>query len=244
MKIKNAIILAAGRGSRMRHLTDEVPKCMMTINNKTVIQRLIEVLKYKYINNIIVITGYKSDILRKHLNEIDRNIKIIQNNSWNAGNSIMSMLCAFMHLENTIVIDSDIYINNLDCIKNDVKYSGYSAVRTNRSSEWQLLVDKDNFIKETKLSGQYDNGLPIIDISYWLKEDADVIIKYFTVMFVNMMICHEDTEDSKKFWDEIPLIELLHQLRLKRYDINETDAMEFDTPEELEIVRKKVCLVD
>lgn len=239
MKIENAIILAAGRGSRMGHLTDNLPKCMMKVNGKSVIQRTIEVLKYKNINNILVITGYQSDKLRKHLNDIDGSIKIKNNNFWDKGNSIMSMCYAMMHLKNAIVIDSDIYINNPDCIKSDVEMSGYSAVKAKRPSEWQLIVDNDNIIKQTETSGQYENGLPIIDISYWLEKDCYVIVEHL-IDFVE----HGSIEEWNKFWDEIPLIDFLHQLKLKRYDIDEKDAMEFDTPEELERVRKEACSAD
>lgn len=239
MKIENAIILAAGRGSRMGRLTDDRPKCMMKINNKTVIQRTIDILKYKNINNIIVITGYKSSVLRKHLDNIDKGIKIIENSIWKTSNSITSMKCALSYLKNSIVIDSDIYINNPDCIRNEVEYSGYSAVKVVKPSEWQLLVDKDNLIKKTEKFGQYSNGLPIIDISYWLEEDSSVVRNY-----IMKTIQSTATEDCNKFWDEIPLIDFLYELKLKRYDINETDAMEFDTSEELEEVRKKVCLAD
>ena len=239
MKIENAIILAAGRGSRMGCLTNDMPKCMMKINNKTIIQRTIEVFKYKNINNIIVITGYKSDVLRQHLNKIDNNIKIIENSIWNFSNSITSMKAALKYLKNSIVIDSDIYINNYDCIKNDVEYSGYSAVKTSRPSEWQLLTDAEGFIKKTEKSGQYEEGLPIIDISYWLKEDANIVANCILDVLSN-----EQIDSKNKFWDEIPLIDFLHQFRLKRYDINEKDAMEFDTPEDLEKVRKIVCSVD
>lgn len=238
-KINNAIILAAGRGSRLGHLTDEKPKCMMKINDKTVIQKLIEVLKYKNINQIIVITGYKSDVLRKHLNEIDSNIKIIKNDIWYKSNSLVSMMKAVKYMKNTIVVDSDIYINNPDCIKNDVEYSGYSAVKVKRPEEWQLLTDKDGFINETTRSGEYKNGLPIIDISYWLEKDSNIIFKHLLRFGSYCAI-----EDVNKFWDEIPLIDFLYQFRLKRYDIEETDAMEFDTPEELQKVRKAVCSVD
>lgn len=238
MKIENAIILAAGRGSRMGKLTNDRPKCMMKINNKTIIQRTIDVLKYKNINNIVVITGYKSDILREHLNNIDKGIKIIENSIWKTSNSITSMECALSYLKDSVVIDSDIYINNPDCIRNEVEYSGYSAVRVIRPSEWQLLANEDSFIEKTEKSGQYSNGLPIIDISYWLEEDSDVVRNHIMKTIQNVA-----TEDRNKFWDEIPLIDFLHELKLKRYDINDADAMEFDTPEELERV-KKVCLAD
>ena len=239
MKIENAIILAAGRGSRLGHLTDDKPKCMMKINNKSIIQRTIEMFKYKNINSIIVITGYKSDVLRKHLNDVDKGIKIIQNRIWENSNSITSMKNALNYFKNSIVIDSDIYINNPDCIRNEIDYSGYSAIKTIRPSEWQLITDKDGFIKKTEKSGQYDDGLPIIDISYWLEKDSIIIADD-----IMKTIQHTSIDNHSKFWDEIPLIDFLHEFKLKRYDINETDAMEFDTSEELDKVRKSVCSVD
>ena len=239
MKIENAIILAAGRGSRMGNLTDNKPKCMVKINNKSVIQRTIEVLKYKNINNIVVITGYNSDKLRRHLNAIDKNIKIIENKIWNETNSIFSMFLALHYLKNSIVIDSDIYINNVDCILNEIEHSGYSALKDNKPNEWQLTLGKDGFIEKVQFDGDYENALPIIDISYWLEKDANIIIEH-----IQNIVKYGKQEDAQKFWDEIPLIDFIHQLKLKRYDIEKTDAMEFDTPEELKKVRKTVCLAD
>lgn len=240
MKIENAIILAAGRGSRMKELTADKPKCMVEINNKSIIQRTIEVFKYKNINNIIVITGYQSDKLKKHLKSIDESIKVIENPIWNETNSIFSMFLALKYLKNSIVIDSDIYINNVDCVLNDVEYSGYSALKDKKPSEWQLTLDKNaNFIEKVQFDGNYERALPIIDISYWLEKDAKTIVSH-----IRDIVTHGKSEDAQKFWDEIPLIDFLHQLRLKRYDIEKTDAMEFDTPKEFEKVRKIVCLAD
>jgi len=239
MKIKNAIILAAGRGSRMKELTNDIPKCMLKIKNQTIIQRTIEVLKYRNINNIIVITGYKSDILKKHLEEIDKNIKILCNPIWNVSNSITSMTLASNFLKDTIVIDSDIYINNCKCIKASVQCSGYSAVKDNRPNEWQLLTDKYNNIVATTKEGSYKSGLPIIDISYWLEKDAALITNKLKIISQRI-----DANEANRFWDEIPLFDLLYEMKLKRYDINEDDAMEFDTPEEFEKVRKIVCSAD
>ena len=236
MKIRNAIILAAGRGSRMRQLTDNMPKCMMTINNKTLIQRTLEVLINNNINNIILITGYKSDVLLEYIrNTLNININAIYNDMWDKSNSIYSMYLAREYLDDAIVIDSDIYINNESCIQTSIEYSGYSAIKTTNTNEWQLITDENNFIKEVVIEGQYKEGLPIIDVSYWTKKDG---IKIKTYLENNI------TDMTDSFWDEVPLIELIDELQLKRYDINENDAIEFDTPEELEKVRKIVCLKD
>lgn len=241
MKIENAIILAAGRGSRMKEFTKDKPKCMQTINNISVIQRTINVFKYKNIKNIIVVTGYKSEILRKYLNTLYNDIIFVKNNNWQSTNSIYSMYSAIKQLpleyfKNTIVIDSDIYINNVDCIQNDVLYSGYSAVKNFNPNEWQLLVNEEHRIVDTELHNCFRNGLPIIDISYWKDKDLLQVIDKIHKSVDNGML--------QRYWDEIPLLECLNTLYLKRYDIDKNDAMEFDTKEDLEKVRKIVCSVD
>ena len=52
-----AIILAAGKGKRLRPLTNRVPKCMITICGKPMLKRQVELLKKCNINDITVVTG-------------------------------------------------------------------------------------------------------------------------------------------------------------------------------------------
>lgn len=231
VRIKNAIILAAGRGSRMKELTNDKPKCMQIINNKSVIQRTIEVLKYKNIKNIIVVTGYKSNILKRHLNNLFNDIIYIENDRWNETNSIYSMYLATAYLQNSIVIDSDIYINNVDSIKSYIRHSGYSAKRCIDSFEWQLLSDKKNNIIDVKKQGYFEDGLPIIDVSYWTKYDAKIIIFQIKKSL-------NDRNNLQRYWDEIPLFDLQKELHLKRYDVNVNDLLEYDNEEELKEIRR------
>lgn len=240
-KIKNAIILAAGRGSRMCHLTDNMPKCMMTINNKTIIQKTIETFKYKNIKNIIVVTGYKADILEKHIRTFANDIIFINNSSWSITNSIYSMFLASKYLANSIVIDSDIYINNTDSILTEITYSGYSAIKTINNNEWNLEVDNEHFILFVHISDNYNVStcLPIIDISYWTKKDAFKISNYLQLAFKT-----DNNAFKNKYWDEVPLFYLFTELRLKRYDLNFDDVCEFDTEEELNNLRRRLCLAD
>ena len=66
-----AIILAAGKGSRLSPLTDKIPKCLVEVNGKPIIDYTIDILRELHIDDIIVVCGYKEDILRKHLNKIN-----------------------------------------------------------------------------------------------------------------------------------------------------------------------------
>ena len=58
--IKEAIILSAGRGRRMGNLTKKKPKCLLKLQNKTLIEILISKLRLNKIKDILIVTGYKS----------------------------------------------------------------------------------------------------------------------------------------------------------------------------------------
>ena len=78
-KIKNSlsvIILCGGQGQRLRPLTQKIPKALIKIKNKAIIEYIINhFLKYK-INNIIIVTGYKHKLLKKFINKKYKNKKI------------------------------------------------------------------------------------------------------------------------------------------------------------------------
>lgn len=66
-KITQAFILAAGRGKRMQHLTDDKPKPLVTVAGKCLIDYNIEHIKSCGINDCTVNLCYKGDMIRNHL---------------------------------------------------------------------------------------------------------------------------------------------------------------------------------
>ena len=56
-----AIFIAAGEGSRLENLTKDLPKPLVEINGKSIIERQIELLRKNNVNDIIVVTGYKKE---------------------------------------------------------------------------------------------------------------------------------------------------------------------------------------
>ena len=64
--IKHAIILAAGRGTRLMPLTKKIPKAMVKIKNQTLILNGIKKIQ-KYIDNIHITVGYKGSVIAKHV---------------------------------------------------------------------------------------------------------------------------------------------------------------------------------
>ena len=64
MKINKAVILAAGRGTRMRELTAELPKPMINVRGKPVLQHIIEGLRDAGIRECLLVVGYRADAVQ------------------------------------------------------------------------------------------------------------------------------------------------------------------------------------
>jgi UDP-N-acetylglucosamine diphosphorylase / glucose-1-phosphate thymidylyltransferase / UDP-N-acetylgalactosamine diphosphorylase / glucosamine-1-phosphate N-acetyltransferase / galactosamine-1-phosphate N-acetyltransferase len=77
MKINQAVMLAAGRGTRMRELTAEVPKPMIEVRGKPVLQHIIEGLRDAEVRELLIVVGYRADAVRNFLGDGSRyNISI------------------------------------------------------------------------------------------------------------------------------------------------------------------------
>ena len=72
MKIDQAVILAAGRGTRMRELTAEVPKPMIAVRAKPVLEHIIEGLRDAGIRQDLIVVGYRADAVRNFFRDGSR----------------------------------------------------------------------------------------------------------------------------------------------------------------------------
>src|SRR4026209_717209 len=63
--MKKAIILSAGQGSRLGHLTDDRPKCLIEFNGRTLLDRQLDTLAANGIEEAVVVTGFHDDLVDK-----------------------------------------------------------------------------------------------------------------------------------------------------------------------------------
>jgi dTDP-glucose pyrophosphorylase len=66
-KITKAVVLAAGRGTRMRELTADLPKPMIEVRGKPVLQHIVEGLRDAGIREFLIVVGYRGDTVRNFL---------------------------------------------------------------------------------------------------------------------------------------------------------------------------------
>src|SRR5215470_2811750 len=72
MKIEKAVILAAGRGTRMRELTAELPKPMIDVRGKPVLQHIVEGLRDAGIRELLIVVGYRADAVQNFFGDGSR----------------------------------------------------------------------------------------------------------------------------------------------------------------------------
>jgi UDP-N-acetylglucosamine diphosphorylase / glucose-1-phosphate thymidylyltransferase / UDP-N-acetylgalactosamine diphosphorylase / glucosamine-1-phosphate N-acetyltransferase / galactosamine-1-phosphate N-acetyltransferase len=68
-KIRKAVLLAAGRGTRMRELTADLPKPMIKVQGKPILLHIIEGLQAAGIKNFLIIVGYQGDAVRDYFGD-------------------------------------------------------------------------------------------------------------------------------------------------------------------------------
>ncbi|MBV9671824.1 MAG: NTP transferase domain-containing protein [Verrucomicrobia bacterium] len=67
--VQKAVILAAGRGTRMGKITDSIPKPMVAVRGKPILQYIVEGLRTAGINQILIIVGYRKEVIRSHFKD-------------------------------------------------------------------------------------------------------------------------------------------------------------------------------
>ena len=102
-----AIILAAGKGIRLRSMTNKIPKCMITICDKSVLKRQVELLKKCKINNITIVTGSLAKKIK-----ID-DVSYVKNKFYRSTEQNYSIFAAKKKLNGSVIISfADIIYDN------------------------------------------------------------------------------------------------------------------------------------
>jgi len=77
-KTLKAVILAAGKGTRMRDLTNEMPKPMLKVQDRPILEHIIEGLKESGIQEFLIVTGFKAEVVEDYFDDGTRwNVKIL-----------------------------------------------------------------------------------------------------------------------------------------------------------------------
>ena len=107
-----AIILAAGMGTRLKKLTSNNTKCMVKVNGVTLIERALSILDRKGLSRIVLVVGYQAQNLIEfvHTLNIKTPVVFIENSIYDKTNNIYSLTLAKKYAceEDTLLLESDL----------------------------------------------------------------------------------------------------------------------------------------
>ncbi len=158
-----AIILAAGMGKRLKHLTKGSAKCMVKVDGVTLIERMLLQLDQLNLSSVIIVVGYKSEKLISFVSSLEVNtpVTFVTNEIYYKTNNIYSLYLAKEYLlkEDTLLLESDLIFEDvaLENIIND-SYPNLALVAKHES--WMdgtaITLDDDNNIISFVGKTEYD----------------------------------------------------------------------------------------
>lgn len=221
-----AIIMAAGRGTRLAPLTDDCPKCLLSLGNQSIIEYQLGILNQYGIDDIIIVTGYRTRLLKKKLK--DRNITSVFNPFYETTNVLSSFWFAqdklnddFIYLHGDTVFDIHIFERMLEreadivlpvdfkeCAEEEMKVSIENDQITSLSKKLPLEESVGEFIGIAKISNVVLEDLRIITENFMIEKKFDL---FFEAAIQGLIDSNQYditfVKTNGYFWVEIDFVE-------------------------------------
>ena len=223
-KVERAVILAAGKGERLRPVTLDTPKPLVKVNGVRMIDTILIALLRNGIKEIYVVTGYQKEKFRDLVCQYPQ-IVLIENPWYEKCNNISSLYAARTHLENAFIIDGDQIIHNDAVLSPEFERSGYNAVwNDQQTNEWMMTV-RNGIVSGCSRTGGV-HAWQLYSISRWSAEDGRKLCRHVELEF-------EQHQNDQIYWDDIPLFCHKEEYTLGITEMQMQDVQEIDTLSEL-----------
>ena len=155
------VILAAGMAKRLRPLTDTMPKCLLKVGERTLLERTVRAMQQAGISEFVVVTGYRAEMICDFLtaynqqptaNSQQSTFHFLHNADYEHNNNIYSLWMAgeFVRGKEFLLMDSDILCDPAAVVR--IAQEQESALALNRhecgEEEIKVIVDADGHITE------------------------------------------------------------------------------------------------
>ncbi len=226
-RVKRAVFIAAGFGSRLVPITLNTPKPLVRVNGKRIIDGLLDAVIAAGIEEIIIVRGYLAEQFDQLLYKYPM-IKFIENPLFNEANNISSAMCARYMLSNAYVFEADLLISNPKIIKKYHYASNFLGIKIDRSDDW-CFATKNGIITEQKIGGV--DCYQEVGISYWDDADGKKLAEH-------IKIAYEQPGGKEKYWDQVPFVVFNGEYAVEIRECMPEDIVEIDTFRELKMIDK------
>jgi CTP:phosphocholine cytidylyltransferase-like protein len=221
-RVKRAIFLAAGFGSRLVPVTINTPKPLVRVNGTRIIDTALDAVLGAGVEEIYVVRGYLGEQFDQLLYKYPM-IKFIENPGYNEANNIGSAVAACGLMQNAYVLEADLLVSNPAIITKYHYRSDVLGIWKERTDDW-CLTEKDGCVDEELTHGE--NCWQMVGIYYWNAADGARLAEDVPRAFAL-------PGGRERYWETVP-----NQLCRGRYQIEirpctDADVIEIDTFAEL-----------
>ncbi|WP_291950305.1 NTP transferase domain-containing protein [Campylobacter sp.] len=221
----NAIILAAGLGSRFQELSKITHKAMLKVRGVANIERTIIYLKKAKIDKIYIVVGHLKEQF-KYLEE-KYNVELIFNEKYEEYNSIYSFFKVSNFFSDSFVIDCDVVLDENIFLQKQL-FSTYYCILRSAKGEWYVKL-KENFIVDIDTS--LSNGLALLGVSYFCASDCIKIKENLKKFLIPTYLL-----DKKMYWDNV-VLDIISDLKIQAIEVK--NCYEMDNLKEYEEILNK-----
>jgi choline kinase len=236
----NAVILDAGESKRLRPLTSLKPKCLLRLNDMTILEHQLINLKKSGIKNVTIVVGYRANQIFKEIEkkDFDLEIEFIQNPIYHKTNTVYSLWLArerikddFLYLNGDVVFHKEVLERLLKthydtCIAVEKKHVGEEEVKLQLVADIVKAIGKD--IEPSKANGEF------IGIAKFSRK--------FNQLFIDKLNEVVEEDRVNEFF-EVALNRTLKSYNVYAVDVSDLPCIEVDTPEDYNTAKKLHALL-
>ena len=221
-RVKRAVFIAAGFGTRLVPITLNTPKPLVRVNGTRIIDTLLDAIVAAGIEEIVIVRGYLAEQFDQLLYKYP-NIRFIENPIYNEANNISSAICAKDLLGGAYVLEADLLLYNPALIQKYQYCSNYLGVPVEVTDDW-CLYSKNGIITKLVVGGRTCHHL--FGISYWTEQDG-------TRLAGHLQQVYDMPGGKERYWDQAALEYFIHDYRVAIRECTFEDIIEIDTFREL-----------
>ncbi|HTE53562.1 MAG TPA: phosphocholine cytidylyltransferase family protein [Kofleriaceae bacterium] len=154
-----AIVIAAGRGRRLMPYTDQMPKCLVPVDHRSILGIELDAFRAHGIDDVVIIRGYLGDVLSARAGELGGPVRFVDNPDWEHNNILESLFCAEREIDGPVFLTYSDIIFTPDVVAKLVAAPGDIGLIIDRAFRDVYVGRSDHPLPEAEVADLDERGL-------------------------------------------------------------------------------------